>query len=213
MTYQEKDDIMNLLIQTIVNSILQIFIFTLLPFIWWFLSARKKVRFFQWIGLKSIGNLKESRIILWVAATMISFLLMSVWILWLTKDIQTATSVYKGLGIGALPAIVVYAVFNTSFPEEILFRGFLLKRVANKFGFVTGNIVQALLFGLLHGAMFFSLIGGVQSLLIVGFTTLIAWFMGFINEKKGDGSILPSWGIHAMANIFSGICSALLLFG
>jgi len=35
--------------------------------------------------------------------------------------------------------------------------------------------------------------------------------MGYINEKKADGSILPSWSIHAIANIFSGVCSAFLL--
>jgi hypothetical protein len=36
--------------------------------------------------------------------------------------------------------------------------------------------------------------------------------MGYVNEKKAGGSILPGWGIHAVANIFSGICSAFIIF-
>ena len=47
------------------------------------------------------------------------------------KGIETATSEFTGLGIMAIPAIVVYAAFNTAFPEELLFRGFLLKRLTH----------------------------------------------------------------------------------
>lgn len=111
----------------------------------------------------------------------------------------------------AIPAIVVYATFNTAFPEELLFRGFLLKRLANKFGFNIANIIQALLFGLLHGIMFFMLVGIVKTILIIAFTGVIAWFMGYINEKYSNGSMIPSWIIHTISNLFSGICAAFLI--
>lgn len=75
--------------------------------------------------------------------------------LYILKDVDMATSDFTCLGIQALPAIIVYAVFNTAFSEELLFRDFLLKRLNNHFGFVTANIIQAALFGLLHGIMFF----------------------------------------------------------
>lgn len=123
-----------------------------------------------------------------------------------------ATSDFKGLGVGAIPAILVYAVFNTSLPEEILFRGFLLKRISNKFGFVSANIIQSILFGLMHGVMFFKYVAVLKALLIIVFTMVIAWFMGYINEKKSNGSIIPGWIIHAVSNIFSGLCAAFSIF-
>lgn len=202
---------MELLVQKILNSIVQILLFALIPFLWWVITARKKSGFFQWIGLKRVSSPKESRTALWIAGTTVVFLAVSVFVLYTVKNIETATSVFSGLGIKALPAILVYAVLNTSLPEELLFRGFLLKRLSHQFGFLAGNTVQSLLFGLLHGAMFLALTGIPRAILIIAFTGGIAWCMGYVNEKKADGSILPGWCIHAIANIFSGICSAFLL--
>ena len=86
-----------------------------------------------------------------------------------------------------------------------------MKRLANKFGFNIANIIQALLFGLLHGIMFFMLVGIVKTILIIAFTGVIAWFMGYINEKYSNGSMIPSWIIHTISNLFSGICAAFLI--
>jgi hypothetical protein len=61
--------------------------------------------------------------------------LLAAFILYTVKDIETATSDFAGLGVVAIPAIFVYAVFNTSFPEELLFRGFLLKRLSFLMGY------------------------------------------------------------------------------
>ena len=44
------------------------------------------------------------------------------------------------------------------------------------------------------------------------FTGFIGWLMGFVNEKKAEGSLIPGWCIHAVANIFSGICAAFMIF-
>lgn len=68
-------------------------------------------------------------------------------------------------------------------------------------------MAQGILFGLLHGAMFFSLIGIVKAALIVAFTGLIAWCMGYADERRADGSILPGWIIHGTANLFSAAVS------
>ncbi len=190
----------------VLSSIIQIILFTIIPFIWWLITARKKQKFTEWIGLKKIKGGKKTLIsVIFVA---IAFLASGILTLHLIKDIETATSEFSGLGVAAIPAIIVYATFNTAFPEELLFRGFLLKRLANKFGFNTANFIQALLFGLLHGAMFLSLAGILKAVLIIIFTGGVAWFMGYINEKNSDGSIIPSWIIHTVSNLFSGICAA-----
>ena len=203
---------MNLLIQKIINSIVEILLFSLIPLIWWLVTARKETGFFNWIGLKKPNNTKESKTALWIFAIIICFCILSAFMLTLVKGTETATSDFAGMGVGALPAILIYAIFNTALPEEILFRGFILKRLSAKFGFTTGNILQSMLFGLMHGIMFFSPAGTIKAILIILFTGSIGWFMGFVNEKKADGSIIPSWIIHAAANIFSAACSAFLIF-
>ncbi|CAM2993731.1 CPBP family intramembrane glutamic endopeptidase [Limosilactobacillus mucosae] len=108
-----------------------------------------------------------------------------------------------------LPAVLVYPVLGTSLPEELLFRGFLLKRLATRFDFAIGNLIQALLFGLLHSVIFINQLGLLSALGIGWFTLLIAWLMGFINEKSATGSIYPSWLIHALANFLTGLSAAL----
>ena len=202
---------MDLLMKKLTNSIIQIIISSIIPFLWWLITSRKKMNFFEWIGLKKVNNIKENKLFAWIFSVLVLFLIISVFILYSLKNVNVASSEFTGLGIKSLPSILIYAIFNTSLPEEILFRGFLLKRIGNKFGFIVSNGIQSLLFGCIHGIMFFSAIGILKSMLIILFTGIIGWIMGYINEKKANGSILPSWFIHAVANIFSGICYAFQL--
>lgn len=200
---------MSLFVDKIVSSIFQIVIFAIIPFVWWLITARKQRKFIEWIGLKKMEGGKKTLTSIIIVS--VAFLFLGVFILHIISGIESATSEFKGLGMKAVPAIIIYAAFNTALPEELLFRGFLLKRMSNKFGFNTANVIQALLFGLLHGAMFFVLVGLVKAILVVAFTTVIAWFMGYINEKISGGSIIPSWIVHAISNLFSGLCAAFLL--
>ena len=202
---------MDLLMKKLTNSIIQIIIFSIIPFLWWLITSRKKMNFFEWIGLKKVNNIKENKLFAWIFSVLVLFLIISVFILYSLKNVNVASSEFTGLGIKSLPSILIYAIFNTSLPEEILFRGFLLKRIGNKFGFIVSNGIQSLLFGCIHGIMFFSAIGILKSMLIILFTGIIGWIMGYINEKRANGSILPSWFIHVVANIFSGIFYAFQL--
>ena len=202
---------MNLIISKLISSVIQIILFTIIPFIWWLITARKECSFLKWIGLKK-AEVSKNKTMLWIVCISAAFLILSVVILIFLKGVETATSDFSSFGMSAIPAILIYAIFNTALPEEILFRGFLLKRISNRFGFNAGNAIQALLFGLMHGIMFISSVGVLLAIIVILFTGAIGWFMGYTNEKKADGSILPSWCIHAIANIFSGICSAFSLF-
>ncbi len=194
---------MTLAINKIINSLLEIILFSLLPFLFWYLSARKQERFPDWIGLKKIKGAKKTALAIIIVTTF--YLLISLILLNSLKNIENATTEFQGLGFAALPAIFIYAVFNTAFPEEILFRGFILKRLSNKLGFTKANFIQGLLFGLLHGVMFFPLVGNLKTILIILLTSLIALSMGYVNEKISGGSIIPSWIIHAISNLIAGI--------
>lgn len=197
---------MTLAINKIINSLLEIILFSLLPFLFWYFSARKQESFRDWIGLKKIKRGKKTALAIIIVTTF--YLLISLILLNSLKNIENATTEFQGLRFAALPAIFVYAVFNTSFPEEVLFRGFILKRLANKLGFTKANFIQGILFGLLHGVMLFPLVGNLKSILIILLTSLIAFAMGYINEKLSDGSIIPSWIIHAISNLIAGLYAA-----
>lgn len=202
---------MNTLVSRVIIAVLQILLFSLIPFIWWFVTARKKISFLQWMGLKWIPETKKRYLVWSIFGIEIIFLLANFWFSNLLKGVPTAYSAFRGAGFQALPAIIVYALFQTSFPEELLFRGFLLKRVKNRCGFALANAFQATLFGLLHGALFYSYVGLFKTILIILLTGGIGWVMGYINEQKADGSILLGWAIHAMANLVSGLTAAFLL--
>ena len=194
-----------MLVNKIISSVMQIILFSLIPLIWWLITARKKESFFKWIGLKKIEKENKKSSIVNMLPIAISYLIVSFITIHLIKDIETVTSEFAGMGVSALLPALIYAIFNTALPEEILFRGFLLKRIASKFGNMIANIIQSTIFGLLHGFMFFYVLGIVKTIVIIFFTGIIAFAMGYINEKKANGSILPSWFIHALSNIFASI--------
>lgn len=190
------------MINQILNTIVQLTLLTLIPFVWYLFRHKKCSGFFQWIGLKR-PTACDGALLKFIVFMIVAFMAVFIGILYALKGVETATSQFAGMGIAGLPSALIYAFLTTSLSEEIFFRGFLLKRLSNKFGFGIGNIIQSILFGLLHGAMFFSVISIVKVVLIIGFTGLIAWCMGYTNEKKGGGSIVPSWIVHGMANLFS----------
>lgn len=200
------------LIQQMTNALIQIALFMLLPFIWWFVTARRKSSFLDWIGFKPLKDTGNHKMWLWIFLGLLSFTIFSYLVLYTTvKDLKTATSSFAGLGFQALPAVLIYSLFQTSLPEELLFRGFLLKRFSVRLPFGVANTIQAALFGLLHGLMFITEVSWLQTLVIILCTGGIAAYLGFVNEKKSGGSILASWIMHALANVITGMLSAFLL--
>jgi len=200
------------LIQQMTNALIQIVLFMLLPFIWWFVTARRKSSFLDWIGFKPLKDTGNHKMWLWIFLGLLSFTIFSYLVLYtIVKDLKTATSSFSGLGFQALPAVLIYSLFQTSLPEELLFRGFLLKRFSVCLSFGVANTIQAALFGLLHGLMFITEVSWLQTLVIILCTGGIAAYLGFVNEKKSGGSILASWIMHALANVITGMLSAFLL--
>lgn len=188
-----------------ISSVVQVVIFSIIPVVWWAMAARKTHTFWQWIGLVRPKLQRSRRTWLLMVGVALLFVALSLGGALLVRGVETATQVFYGGGVAAVPLVVLYAVVKTSLSEEILFRGFMLKRVAARYGFSVGNAVQAALFGLVHGALFFSLTGPWVALLIMLCTGVIGWLLGYANERLAGGSILPSWGIHAAANIVAGL--------
>jgi membrane protease YdiL (CAAX protease family) len=107
-----------------------------------------------------------------------------------------------GLTLVSVFILLLTAWFKTSFAEEILFRGFIAKRLVKWLGFQTGNILQALIFALLHVFLFWILAksGAGFLIFIFVFSGTAGYLIEYINEKYGEGSIIPGWIAHALGN-------------
>ncbi len=190
-------------VNELLGAILQVILFSVIPLIWWFVTARKKESFFKWIGFRKIDH--KGNGIVTIVISVAVFILYGFATSFFTKvfsgAITSAGSQFAGKGVSFIPAALVYGFVRTGLSEEILFRGFLLKRISGRFGFVAGNIIQSVLFGLMHGIPFGMVSGNM--LVAVVFTLLpgmMGFYMGWINEKKCGGSIISSWLMHGITN-------------
>lgn len=183
------------------NVISQVLMFSLIPFIWWLVTARRKENFFSWIGLKGVRGSW-----LTVGGCILFFFVLCVvsqvwWIPHLLPANATVQSSYAGMGWSAFPSAFLFGMIQTGLSEEILFRGFLGKRLIAKFGFAVGNVVQGLLFGALHGVMFFFVTTPFKALVITLITGFSGWLLGWLTEKGSGGSIVPGWMAHGVGNL------------
>ena len=132
---------MNLFMSKLVNGILELIIVSFIPFMTWLIWRRKKVGFFDWIGLKPVQTKNISQLLQIILGMALVFLLFSVVLFSWFDPSKTATADFAGKRFGALPAILAYAILGTALPEEIFFRGFLLKRLQGKLGFLGANLI------------------------------------------------------------------------
>ena len=194
------------ILNSLISAFIQVVLVSVIPLVWWLVTARKKVSFFSWIGLKApvIRNKKKYAFIF--IGALILFTGLSLYLIPLvSKSTELATSQFLGQGSSALVPALIYAFLQTGLSEELFFRGFLGKRFIHKFGFSIGNAIQATLFGLLHGTILIASIGITKAIIVILFTGCIGWLMGYINEKESGGSILSSWCMHGIANTIAAI--------
>lgn len=194
-------------ISTLISAVLQVVLFGLIPLVWWLAAARGKEGFLKWLGFKGFSTENWRKYIalflIIFAVDYLAGVAESALLSW--QGIESADSQFAGIGAAAIPCVIIYAFIQTGLSEEIFFRGFLLKRLSNKFGFRTANIVQAVIFGLLHLAMAWGQITPISGVVITVYPLAVALTLGYINEKKSEGSIIPSWLIHGSMNVLSGI--------
>ena len=88
---------MTLFMSKLMSGILELLIVSIIPFITWLIWSRKKVGFFDWIGLKKVESQQKSRLLLTILGISLRFLLFSIIVFsWFDSSPK---------GIGALPAI------------------------------------------------------------------------------------------------------------
>ncbi|MEG0353220.1 MAG: CPBP family intramembrane glutamic endopeptidase [Cellulosilyticaceae bacterium] len=190
------------------GAICQVLSFACIPFVWWLCTGRKKESFFSWIGLKKVhGDLKKISICttIFIMSCIISQLFL---VPYLIPKGVTVQSSYAGQGWTALVPVFFFAMIQTGLSEEIFFRGFLSKRLCNKWGFTVGNLIQGFLFGLLHGVLFFVVTTPIKAIIIVLITGFSGWLLGYLTEKGSGGSIIPAWLVHGLGNLILAMVEA-----
>ena len=118
-----------------------------------------------------------------------------------------------GLNTSSLTSGLIYCFFMASASEELLFRGLFARRLFSSLGHLRGNIIQSLIFWLMH-LIIFRLMSNewfsyVQ--LITFFTSFgMGLVLGYVNYRKNGESFGPSWILHGTANFITFLTLAYL---
>ena len=191
---------MSTLISELISSVLQVLLFSLIPFLVWLFTARKKESFFSWIGFKKVSSDKKEVAKCGIVALIVCWILgVVVYKFILSGDWNKSSS--AGLGAIGIPSAILSSFIHTALSEEILFRGFIQKRLQKIMNFKVATVIQAVLFGFAHIVPIFDKINFIEGAALVIFPIIPGIIFAFINEKKADGSIFPSWILHGLMNI------------
>ncbi len=193
----------------LASTLIQISFVFILSWIYYFVFCKEKNGFFNWIGLyiPRTKNWIKGSIMVFVISLLIMVgpLILFQYLGYITPEMTYDKTISgQGFSINILIIIFLKAIIQTALSEEILFRGLIGKRVANKFGYQAGNIIQSLIFGLPHGLPFMIIykqyIVGIVLIITAG---IVGYLQFWLNEKKADGSLIPSITIHSIMNIMS----------
>jgi CAAX protease family protein len=194
-----------MLIGAVAGTVLQLGFVAALCASAWLVFARRRTGFRRWLGLQK-APLRSVALGLALGASGAAILIS-------VPSIREAaggagsvprSALADGNGASAFVALVILAPFKTALAEELLFRGLIGKRLIAGLGFGLGNACQAALFGAAHLLVALTPLAttGLVAALVV-FTAVAGFINGWLNEKRGGGSILPGWAAHASANLIA----------
>ncbi len=207
-----------MLLTEITNALLQLAVFSLIPFVAYLITKKKIKGFLGYIGLFSAP--KKAVLLAMAVSTLllvtgVGFTAISPEIRQHMFDPQSLTGKFRALGATpvSLFVLLLIAWVKTAFAEEILFRGFVAKRLMASLGYQWGNIIQAIIFGLLHSVLFYFAMNAGWFFMVFIFilSGIAAYIMAYINEKVANGSILPGWIAHGLGNMLSYSFTAFVL--
>lgn len=112
----------------------------------------------------------------------------------------------KDINIKLVATIFIGAFIQQALSEEIVFRGFIYGRLANVFNVNTAIIIQAVIFGLVHNLLFYSIRKSLRYHILLFFIGGIGGLLfAILNNIIFNGSIIPSIILHGLGNFITGI--------
>jgi membrane protease YdiL (CAAX protease family) len=106
----------------------------------------------------------------------------------------------------AMLAGLSYAFLRTGGSEELLIRGLLYKRLITWFGVGPANLIQAVLFTLIHNGLIILAMPEAPLWLHADIFLrifVLSWVVGWYMERRDNGSLLMPWGCHGVANFLT----------
>jgi membrane protease YdiL (CAAX protease family) len=197
------------MVDELLGTILQLAAFTLIPFLVHLIKTRSLKGFLHYIGMRRSArkaNLLAVVASLLFAGPILILVLNNPDFLDIMHDPDSITGKFRQMGfsMNAVVILLLIAIFKTALSEEILFRGFIAKRLIAALGFRWGNLLQAALFGIIHTLLFVTMTSNLLFLILIFvFPSVGAWISAYLNEKIAGGSIIPGWISHGLANIMS----------
>ncbi len=147
------------MIATTISALLQVLLFTLIPFLVYLLRHRSTTGFLHYIGL--YGSPAKAlylaiAVSLLYALPTLGLALFDAGFREILFDPHSVTGQLRQMEFG--PEVIyiwlVLALVKTALSEEIFFRGFVAKRMIGWLGYQFGNWFQATIFGLVHVLLF-----------------------------------------------------------
>ena len=87
---------MTLFMSKLMSGIMELLIVSVIPFITWLIWSRKKVSFFDWIGLKKVESQKKRQLLLSILGFSLLFLLFSIIVFSWFDSSKTVTADFSG---------------------------------------------------------------------------------------------------------------------
>lgn len=197
-----------MLLNSFLSAVLQVGIFIGIGLLAYLIYYRKKYTFAEFYGLLPLQK-GWGMSLLKLALAMVPYIAINVYIiknlgLELAGDIRIQSFESTGWSFQTLAIIFIQSLIQTSFTEEISFRGYLINFFKKeKLGFWTGNIIQTALFVFIHWLACRHYPISIQIGVVISLT-LMCLIWGYINHKEQKGSVLLTWFLHGLVNFITG---------
>ncbi len=183
----------------------------------WLVSLRRLSgqSFFKYLGIQSAKVQLDTKFLkIWsllnvfaILSTYLEFRFSSNFRQMLMNQSSPYAKILKnGFSFHTSSLALIYCFIMASGSEEILFRGLIARRLFSSVSFFKANLIQALIFWLMHFAIVRLFTGNwISYIQLVAFVTSFGMglVLGYVNFRENGKSILPSWILHGSANFFT----------
>lgn len=158
--------------ETAIAAVKQVLFALLIPFVFYIIRKKSVKGFWEDLGFKKStkkANLSAFLVMVVLLLPMIVLTLVNEEFKELMLDPKSVSGAIRKMGFGmeAIVVILLSALIKTALAEEILFRGFLAKRLIAVTNFQIGNTIHALIFGAIHALIFLLLTNNILFITVI----------------------------------------------